>query len=207
MSRRIRVDASYRSYADFRDALDEHCRANAVGGVPLSYIRHTSKKLKTDTFKNIPLDRDTVNRIVYNNLTLKCIHHESITTNESGPCCTGRITLLYNRPSNVLKVTTCDGHSNHPKTTSKLDENANENSPLDKVLKIARQLPDDALALLEQVCKGIRDNWDDESIAGLTVNIERIESESQVITHLKRELQQDEPGIRNILFITIPHFS
>lgn len=207
MSRRIRVDANFRSYAEFKTALDEYCRAKAVDGVPLTFIRYTSKKLKVNTFKNIPLDQDTVNSIVYNNLTLKCIHHESVTTNENGPCCTGRITLLFNRALNVLKVTTCDGHSNHPRTKCTQDENANEKTQLNDILKIARQLPDDALALLEQVCKGIHDNWGDENTAGLTINIVPIESESQVIKHIKRELQQIESGIRTNLFTTIQHFS
>lgn len=206
MSRRIRVDANYRSYAEFRAALDEYCRVNAVGGVPLTFIRHTSKKLKVNTFKDIPLDQDTVNRMVYNNLTLKCIHHESVTTNENGPCCTGRITLLYNRPSDVLKVTTCDGHLNHPTNKSKPDENANESSHLNKILKIARQLPDEALALLEQVCIGIQANWGDENTAGVTVNIVPIESESQVIRQIKCESQQVESGIKTIHFITIQQF-
>lgn len=206
MSRKIRVDANFSSYAEFKAALDEYCHANAVGGVPLTFIRHTSKKLKVNTFKNNPLDEDTVNRIVYNNLTLKCIHHASVTTNENGPSCTGRITLLYNRPKNELKVTTCDGHLNHPETLLMKDENANNSSHLDNILRISRELPDDALALLEQVCQGIQDNWGDENTAGLTVNIVPIESESQVIRNIKNEAQQVEPGMKIMIFIKIQHF-
>lgn len=201
MTRRIYLDASFRSYAAFQAAFADYCNENAIANVPLTFVRHTSKKLKVNTFKNDPLDRETIDQFVYCNLSLKCIHHESITTNESGPCCTGRITLFYNRLANVLKVTAIVGHSNHPIVDSNQDDNTNGNSRLKEVLEIARQLPDDALALLEQVCKGIQENWNDENAAGLTVHIVPIESESQVVSHIKRELLHDEPGIDAVPYL------
>lgn len=169
--------------------------------VPLTFVRHTNKKLSVNTFKDDPLDQDTINRFVYNNLSLKCIHHETITTNESGPSCSGRITLLYNRPTNVLTITSFCRHSNHPAVIGIHDENANKTSRLNEILKIARQLPDDALALLEEVCTRIHQNWDSENTAGLTVEIIPIpiKNESDVIAQFEHELQPFDPGI-NIPF-------
>lgn len=201
MSYRIHTGANFRSYADFKSAFDAHCWENAAAGVPLTFVRHTCKKLTVNTFKDDPLDQDTINRFVYNNLSLKCIHHETITTNENGRSCSGRITLLYNRTTNVLSITAFSRHSNHPIVNGIPDGN----SRLNEILKIARQLPDDALALLQQVCTTIRENWNDESTAGLTVNIVPIGNESDVIAKIEHELQPFDPGM-NAVFLPIDFF-
>lgn len=200
MSHRIRIGANFRSYADFKASFDDYCLMNAIAGVPLTFVRHTNKKLSVNTFKNDPLDQDTIHRFVYNNLSLKCIHHETITTNENGPHCSGRITLLYNRSKNMLSITSFCRHSNHPVVNVIQDENANENCRLSEILKIVRQLPDDALALLKQVCTGIHENWDDENTAGLTVKIVPIKNESDVIAQIEHELQTFDPG-NNTIFL------
>lgn len=192
MSHKIRSGVNFRSYAAFKAAFDEYCRENAVASVPLKFLRHTFRKLNPKSFTNDQLDRDTINRFVYRNLSLKCEHNESITTNEHGPYCNGCITLLYNRSKNVLHITSFTGHAIHCGAIR--DQNANEDARLKEIVKIARQLPTDALDLVEQVCKSVHEKWD-QCTAGLTVRVEPIQCERDVISQILHEFQSIEPGM------------
>lgn len=191
MACRIRKGANFDSYAKFKNAFDEYCRENAVAGVPLKFLRQSYRKFNAKSFKNQPIDRNAINRFQYRNLSLKCEHHQSLTTNECGPYCDGCITLLYNHTKNVLQITSFTRHASG--CTAIRDQNANENPRLSEIVKMARQLPDDALALVEQVCKTVQEKWD-ECDAGLTVKLEPIKNERDLLSQIKHELESVEPG-------------
>lgn len=191
---RIYNQARFRSYAKFKTNLDAYCREHTVAGVPLKFLRQSHKKLATNTFKDDPLDHETINRFVYHKLSLKCENHESITLNENGPFCSGSITLAYNRKKDSLIVTSFARHSNRCAAI----QSEHENGRLNEIVKIARELPDDALALVEQVCNNIHENWDKDSNAGLAVQITPIKNERDVLAQFADELQSVESGIVSI---------
>lgn len=146
---------NFRSYADFKAAFNEYCRKSAAAGRSLTFVRHQSEKLSVNTFHNDKLDQFTINRFVYHHLSLKCIHHEDLSMNDTGPYCRGCIQIRYNRSANVLNVKSFSPHSNDHKIYDVQEANLGGDSRLNRIVEIARQLPDDALALLEQIHKMI----------------------------------------------------
>lgn len=75
-----------------------------------------------------------------------------------------------------------------------LDTNRTENLRLKEILKIARQLPNDALALVEQVCHNIHNRWNNESNVLPTV-IKSIENDdANEGSQIEYESQLQSPG-------------
>lgn len=192
MSQLIVSGAEFQSYAAFQTALDEYCRQNAISNVPLAFVRQSCKKLATNAFADdLPLDQQTVDRFVYKNLSLICVHHRSNSSNKNGLFCEGRITLRFVRLQNVLLISSFIAqHSNH---RSSMDNSHIENLPslrnvrLNRIFAFVRQMPDDeALQLVEQTCERILEKWNGEN-NGLEIHL--IEKDDDASPIIKTEPQ------------------
>lgn len=166
------MGAEFATYDDYCIAFDAFCEENAVNGVPLSFTRQGSTKLTATSFKNHTVDQTTIDRFVYKNLAVVCSFHR---TRSDANLCEGRISIRYIRERNVLQVTSFVGEHNH-----QAGNLGHEDSRLENIFTLIKQLPEDALSLVEQACQSILNQWGDEN-AGLSVVITPIKVEPDLI--------------------------
>lgn len=181
MSSAISLGAEFQSYNDFRNAIDEYCEEAAINGFPISFVRQSSKKLNTNSFKTAPTDWNTINLFVYQFITFICSNHKT-----RGGYCDGRIGVRYMKSLNVLQVTAFIGQHVHHAT----DKHEIANQRLQNIFTLIKQIPDDALTLVEQACQSILAHWGGDN-SGLTVVITPIKDEPDPIPAEICEAQLD----------------
>lgn len=202
MSQAIVLDAEFQSFAAFQTAFDAYCQQNTVSNVPLAFVRQNSKKLAANTFSNeLPLDRQIIDRFIYQRFSMVCTHHRSNSTRKDGLFCEGRITLRFIREQNVLRVSSFVGeHLNHRTAVdnSRIDNNplAARTEQLNRIIALVRQMPDDeALDFVEDTCKNILEKWNSDN-HGLEVHL--IEKQNPASPIIKTEPQL--PSIGKFLY-------
>lgn len=186
LSQSIVLGAEFQSYHDFNAVLDTYCQQNAISNTPLAFVKRNQKRLLTNTFGDDLLDQQTIDRFVYQSLSLICVHHRSNSSNKDGLFCEGRITIRYIRSKNVLQISSfITKHSNHktehitqhPNHHASVHSSYNDSSSslrtaqLNRIFGLIHRMQDNgALDLVENVCQTILEKWDGEN-DGLEIHL------------------------------------
>lgn len=193
MSDLIFLDAEFDSYASFEVALKQYCQQAAVNGVPLKFTKQ-STKLKSDTFKSETLNQTTIDKFVYQNQRMVCVHRKKAGTTKDDDTvnCGGRITFRYDKARKMIVVSSFEGqHTNHPNQSVAMPKQgvSPRTKQLNAIFNVIKKLPDDALGPVQEACEAILEKWNDDN-GGVSILIKAIDKDEIDANHVDTLLRQ-----------------